>query len=499
MKLLSKWNLSIILLSSSIIISYTIGVYFGGFNTWRLGETEYQKSSSFLDKNIDTHKTQYKVLVNSKGKFVSFSPYAYKDLYIAKQALDSLEQYYTLVNIEEEDRRKVSKGYINMHIARALKAWQQATFSAHANFEDFSNYILPYRAGNEKISDFYTTIQKTFFNTFDSVQRVKSPKQAVNVINNELKKRLVFDLRSHADLTNPGMLEILSQGKGSCVSLTQFTALTMRTVGLAVAIDECPAWAHRNSGHQWNSVLDTNGKWIPFGGAETNPDEFYTINDSVKAPKIFRHTYSLQNDFGPPIEGFKNIPSVFHQRNRIDVTADYLSTSDVTIEIEKNIEDTNDILYLAVFNAEQWRIVSWANIKNGKATFEAMGNNNIIYLPVFYIEGKKIPASSPFLLSPDYKQVILADHESKEDVEFKYYNRFYDIKWNIGTPQNEWQMELFYWDKDWVSLGVYEVGKDSLLRYNEVPTGALYLIKSHDWQNTWQRVFTIENDEQIWF
>lgn len=482
-----------------VIINFFLVKYLVPNERLSLLQTKHEKAESFLVRYIGYHQTTNRKLINSKGQAVEFSPYEHRDLYRARDVLDSLMQYHALVNITEEDVRKVSEDYLLKHTERALDTWQKQPFNNHVEFNNFCNYILPYRAGNEKLSDYHKIIQETFLDALDKTPKLKSPKQAVSIINNELKKRLVFDLRSHADLISPSMPEVLKQGKGSCASLTQFTALTMRTAGLAVAIDECPVWAHRNSGHQWNAFLDSNGEWVPFGGAETNPDEFQTINDSVKAPKIYRHTYSVQNDFGPPVEDFKNIPAVFHQKNRIDVTADYVGTSDVTIALENNIEGSNGILYLAVFNAEQWRIVSWARIKNGKATFPQMGNNHIIYLPVFYVNGKKIPASSPFLLSPNNKKTINADHESKKDIELKYYNRFYDIKWNIGVPKEAWKMELFYWEDKWVTIGNHMVGNDSLLRYDQVPTEGLYLIKSHDWQNTWQRVFTIKDGRQVWY
>ncbi len=88
---------------------------------------------------------------------------------------------------------------------------------------------------------------------------------------------------------------------------------------------------------------------------------------------------------------------------------------------------------------------------------------------------------------------------NKNDIKLPEYNRFYDIKWNVGIPQSGWKIELFYLDNQWKSCGICDVEKDTILRFSNVPNNGLFLIKSHDWQNIWQRVFSIEEDKQIWY
>lgn len=483
-----------------IILSFgtiTIAIVFS--NSLSTTNSQYKKSQEFLNMHMHTHKTKYRKLVGFKSEVVGFSPYKYKSLYIAKKVLDSLQDNLALVELEEQDQEKISQKHINAHIKKMLHVWKNNKTARHVNFDDFLEYILPYRAGEEKLTAYSKYLYEIFLDTYDSIKLVESSAQAVHILNNKLKEKLVFDLRSHADLKKPGILDVLKAGKGSCKSLTETTTQVMRLAGLAVAIDECPVWAHRNAGHQWNAFLNENRKWVPFGGSETNPEEFNSIHDSVKAPKIYRHTYAVQENFFPSIEDSQNIPTLFRKKNRIDVTSEYVETSNVVIELkEKNISN-NDLLYLAVFNAKKWKIVSWSKIKNGKAEFPDMGNNNIVYLPVFFKNGKTIPASDPFLLTPTEKKDIRPNNTYPQNFSISEYNKFYDIKWNIGKPELNWKMELFYWDAKWVSLGVCRVGNDLKLHYKNVPNNALFLIKSHDWDNTWQRIFTMEENNPVWF
>lgn len=467
--------------------------------TVKTGGSEYQYALNFINTNISTHKTFYGQLISSDGTFTKYSPYNYKDLYTAMDALDSLKFSHTLVTVKEEDQRIIPKAFLEYHIKKSIKTWQNSSFSSHVEFNDFTEYILPYRAGKESFSTYQDSIPKLFFKILDSLNKLKTPLEAVTLINSELKNRLVFDLRSHLDLSEPDMLTLIAKKKGSCESLTQCAVLTIRAFGLAGAIDECPVWAHRNAGHQWNAFLDSENKWVPFGGAEKNPDEFDTINDSVKVPKIFRHTFSVREGFSPSLENKADIPQVFRNRNRIDVTHEYVSTSDVSLKIPMNDVLTNQYVYLAVFNAEQWKIVTWSKLENGKALFKNIGNNNIIYLPVFYQKGNVIPASDPFVLTPNNTQIIKPDFGSLSHVTLEHFNKFYDIIWNVGDPEIGSKMELFYWKNKWISCGVYEIDEDRSLNFENVPEDALYWIKKHGELNTWQRIFTLKDDKQIWF
>ena len=380
-----------------------------------------------------------------------------------------------------------------------LKTRRNSPFIKRVGSDIFNEFILPYRGANEKFADYHQTIENLFSEVIENFSQYLTTHEKVIAINSELTKILKFDLRSHALLEEPSLPEVLVEGKGSCNSLTSVAAQTMRFFGIPTAIDECPVWAHRNSGHRWNAYLDENGKWVPYAGAETNPDEFNVINDSVKVPKIFRHTFSIQKGFQPPVINLEDMPPIFQFSNRIDVTQLYVSTSDVEINPNPDIVGNEKIIYLSVFNDQEWQIVSWAPIENGKAIFRKVGNNNIIYLPVLYKKGVTIPVAHPFILSANSMKTIVPYKNQTINMELKYHNVFYDFKWNIGLTKPGRNIELYYWENGWVLCGKYRAGEDHILRFTDVPGGALYWIKSNEWVNTWQRIFTIENGEQVWY
>ena len=57
--------------------------------------------------------------------------------------------------------------------------------------------------------------------------------------------------------------------------------------------------------------------------------------------------------------------------------------------------------------------------------------------------------------------------------------------------------ELFYWLRRWVSLGV-QVAQSDRLEYDNVPQNALLLLHNHT-RGMEERIFTVEDGEQVWW
>jgi hypothetical protein len=66
---------------------------------------------------------------------------------------------------------------------------------------------------------------------------------------------------------------------------------------------------------------------------------------------------------------------------------------------------------------------------------------------------------------------------------------------NYIIPGN--QYELFYWDNGWVSSG-RQTAKDYHLDYKNIPSGTIYWLRCHT-EGKEERIFTYENDMQIWW
>ena len=94
---------------------------------------------------------------------------------------------------------------------------------------------------------------------------------------------------------------------------------------------------------------------------------------------------------------------------------------------------------------------------------------------------------------PDNSWVGLAISAEEDLKEIQYIFRNDDNNIRIGDDY-----ELFYWDNDmWNSLGFQKASND-FLEYNNCPTNTLFLLKNYS-RGKEERIFTYENDEQIWW
>ena len=262
---------------------------------------EKEQAFNFLKANMAEKVSSEKKLVSNSGTEILFSPYDFESLYQAKDSLKKLIENNLEFSCIYKDPEVVSDSFIYKHVQQILKFKKESTGLKQAGDNIFFEFVLPYRGGDEIFTDYHSTIEHIFSKTVANLPQNATTQEKVMGINSKLIEILEFDLRSHAELKEPSVVEVLETGKGSCNSLTSATAQAMRYFGIPIAIDECPVWGHRNSGHRWNAFLSENSDWIPFEGADKNPEEFNCINDSVKAPKILRHTFSSQKSFQPPV------------------------------------------------------------------------------------------------------------------------------------------------------------------------------------------------------
>lgn len=481
-----------------IIAAATLGCDVGR-DRWRQRQAE-----QFLLENMPGYGWTEDFLLDARtGDTIPFTPYDYENLYRAKDTLDLLKRSCRGVHAVYRDSELLSRDSVATLVRDAIALWQSSPYARGVGFDDFCEYLLPYRAGKEPLDLSYRdTIRRRYAHVFDSVGA--DPIAAACAINNDIKNWMIFDLRSHALLSEPSVAELMQEGKGSCRAISALFVQIMRTMGIPAAIDECPVWAHRNSGHEWTVVMDTTGKWHTFEPAEFNPEGFRSVGPNTRTPKIYRRTYSFDDAFYPPADQ-ADIPTLFKTFNRRDVTREYVPVSDVTVTPDRNLDKSNGILYLTVFNAEQWRPVAWAELgADGCATFTEMGNNDILYLPVFYRNGRNFPAGRPFVLNQEGKtREIIPAAELKQSLDMEFINLYWTVEWDTFAPGPGRPLDIFYWDDEWVFCDSCRVNPapDYLSHFDHVPLNGIYLIKGKEWANTWQRPFMADSTStgSVWY
>lgn len=292
----------------------------------------------------------------------------------------------------------------------AFRAWVENVHSRNCSFEDFCEYILPYRRQNGLSIDnarreFNKRHQGKYF-----VEEGKDWQQEIDSLLYEYKYLTHSGFwGTKIPIWNAATFEKMRHGL--CAQRCWYNSLLLSSLGIPVAIDFVPAWGNRNNSHTWNVVL-IDGESHAFEAFWDNDrwkyKRIYNNRDDdelwgrFRLPKVYRYTYS--NHIEGPLADVEvdkaDIPELFRSVKKVDVSSEYFETADVTVELTGEAPQGVKYAYLAVFGYQDWHPVQWAKIENGRAVFREMGKD-MVYLPVYYKRGGLLPAAEPFRLRND--------------------------------------------------------------------------------------------------
>lgn len=327
---------------------------------------------------------------------------------------------------ESEDLCAMKSNYLIREIDRSFDAWKRNVYASECSYEDFCEYVLPYRRLNGLVADH---ARDTFYHRHAGKYYVRKGKQWMSETDSLLYeyRHLTHSafLGAQIPVWNAETFEYLRHGL--CIHRCWYNSLLLSALGMPVAIDFVPAWGNRNNSHTWN-VLLLHGQSYAFEAFWDNDRWKYKriynnrVSDSswgrFRLPKVYRHTYSNHPE-GPAADANverSDIPALFRNVKKVDVSAEYFETQDVTVTLTEVTPDNARYVYLAVFGYQRWHPVQWAKIeKDGTATFKNMGKD-IVYLPVYFKDGVLLPAASPFKLDADGYMRLLADDGKRGNV-----------------------------------------------------------------------------------
>lgn len=307
----------------------------------------------------------------------------------------------------------ITKDFLVYNVEHAFDSWYRSKTITKCSYEDFKEYILPYRLGTEPLSYWRQKAFSKFSLKWDSVK---------NPI--EMAKLIVKDsgVRYNAGMSkypySPSFEDLEKFKWGSCDHICLYLTLSLRALGIPASIDIVPNWANRSSGHVWNVIRDTTGKFVDFGFTNNGAN-----NILYKIPKIYRTTFSVNSNS-------LNL-------NWRDVTSQYnMPLSDIHLPIFGN-SFKRDFVYLSVFNNHRWvPVAQLDSIVNDKYLFKNIGrgmpygNNKIagyenegkgvVYLPTVVKGNKVVGFSYPVLLKENGEYQILFPNQSLKDTVSLY-------------------------------------------------------------------------------
>lgn len=279
------------------------------------------------------------------------------------------------------------------------------------------------------------------------------------------------------------MLELEKERIGTCERNATYITSALRSVGLAATIDQT-TWAHRNSGHFWN-VLITDTNFLLITNNFMHP---YT-----KVAKVWRYQYGHAGSELFTLKKKSDIPLNLLDPNTKDVTNKYVSTLNIKREVNNKLN--GEILYLTYFNSNEWVSAEWAKVVEGSVIFKNVGHRDIVYQVSKYKSGRFDHLGDVFIAKSDSSiQGIKLDTVNTKKFRLKQTNVYWtDIPIESFVEKGK-DIELFYWDKQWISLGRSRSTKN-FIDFKAVPKNALFLVNYTDktQSNAHQRIFTLDD------
>ena len=401
----------------------------------QLGDTLKIKAAQFLIENMHYHKSLNNPLLDLYYEAVAQinNRYDYPDC-IAKyeQLYERLGELDDRKTVELNDTAAIDAETLISNIDQAFKDWQEGLWANHLSFDEFCEYLLPYRVGNEKFEPWRKVLREEFWPSIDialkSDDMYDQVYWAACKVNDALRKKRFHNQKVIPQINAEWPVSTLENIKmGECYDYAKYTTYVMRACGIPVGIDFTPQWPDRAHNHHWNVLFDNTGYSRPFMGGESNPGS--PSKEGRKMAKVYRYTFAYQPQslYAMNEKAKAPLPPSLDSPFIKDVSTEYFKGHDLSISL-KDVCPSDVFAYLAVFDNQSWVPVAFTKIDSkNKATFHNMGAD-IVYMPVFWRNEGCIPAGDIFILSRDGStQILRKDNQHLQTItigrKYPLYNR----------------------------------------------------------------------------
>lgn len=410
----------------------------------RLGNIEKLQSAYFLIRNMpDKYGVYYSddfFYFNLFEKVDSFVQYTscqdIIDNYIAEQVSFHSN---TAINYNRiPDLKVITSDFLIDNIDLAYQVWKEKAWARHLNFDEFCEWILPYRVMDEPLQPWRTFMYQKLDSLIDSLTTPEDPKEICMAINEIIANEFRFS-SGYNSMPLLGGIDLWNTKTGICDHRYLLVTLAMRSMGVPVSIDFTNQFSNWPGSHSWTVLFDMDKKVKPFNGGEKDIKYFIPANCPVQSDNIcditsvFRRVYAegknkylkYNNVFLPPYLQDDFIENVSEQY-------DSSRRSDMSVTINK--KRGSKYAYLFCFSkGENFIIVDCDSIKGETVTFKAIGEG--IYFVGFIEDNSLVIDNQPFKWSPHVGFSYFTPDLSKLDSIFLF--RKYPVQGLVNQYINE--------------------------------------------------------------
>jgi len=329
--------------------------------------------------------------------------------------------------------------YLIYSIDHAFKQWKTQPWAQHLSYEEFRDWILPYKVTEYQSLDNWRDVLSEFYS--DSIKTVTDPDDqrntiygAIEIVRNEIHSkqsaighRVIWEDRGSIPMRSAATWVRMTYG--SCLDYVTMGTAVFRSLGLPSAVDQVPVWGRNSDGHSWYVFPDDRGREQATINSIIMPAgmQFYPYE---RIPKVWRSTYTINRD----LVRYRNTAKYVYPFDLClqDVTNLYNVTSDIEVETYKNLSKKlrdKKYVYIAMAINEggpEWKVLDYGKLRCGKAIFRNIGRN-MLYIVLGYDGNKLIPISHPFILNKSGEVEYINnpfDKATSMDIRRKYYESY---------------------------------------------------------------------------
>ncbi len=309
------------------------------------------------------------------------------------------------------DAQVIRSDYLIENIDKTYDQWKNTPWSTHLVFDEYLEWLLPYKMAQlQELDHWRDTLyarygvpcleQRSLFKNDAEYLNVVEVADGLRDYTNKLIKRHIV-----AKSTGISLLHDFIHGRpvsGTASDYSLMLALTLRSLGIPVVLDETPVGPRGNASTQWVVILSDRGDQL------TTEWDFKTkIGEGFfpyeRGPKVYRNTYSINREREEYLRKAKyKYP---FEVNRRDVTRQYFLTSNLSLPVDNAVKKHLKDKYVYIASAVRkdgnpWQIVDFGKIKGGKACFNDMGRE-VLYTIMGYDGTGLIEITDPFILHKD--------------------------------------------------------------------------------------------------
>lgn len=325
------------------------------------------QAACFLISNMKYHKSKQQIEIsNQLSKYLVktdslyhalFSGMSSEEILLSKpkkqdEIRKKLADEYGLLPLpvktdnDKSDLEILSAQFLIEHIDGAFARWKDSPLLKSLNFDDFKEFVLPYRSTNEELVFTQQQLHDIWADVIgqDGFHHIKAPlarykafvnkNRWINHYTKPVEKAAMYDL-------------FFPKFKMDCHNMTNWSVRVLRACGIPAVYEYTPQWKDRDSRHFWCVSPDSTGVWQPYTAPDNNIKEDWE-SDIQYASKVYRRTFAAHKNTPYFIANeFEYIPEELNSPLLSDQTFRYHQTITLRLPLKANIE--NNLVYLNLF------------------------------------------------------------------------------------------------------------------------------------------------------